>query len=77
MFDLTQDDDDDDDEFSTKYTKRKVFESDSDLEVSEGYFGTNIVKVGVLEHHRRLLALPKGKERCRDLDLMVVFPILS
>ena len=40
MFDLTQDDDDDD-EFSTKFTKRRVFESDSDLEVSEGYFTPN------------------------------------
>lgn len=39
IFDLTQDDDDDDDGMlTTKRVKRKVYESDSDLETSEGYF---------------------------------------
>jgi hypothetical protein len=39
VFDLTQDDDDDDEKFTTtKRIKRKVHDSDSDLEVSEGFF---------------------------------------
>lgn len=38
---------------------------------------TNVVEVGTLAHHRCPLALLKGKEKRRHLDLKVVPPMLS